>query len=477
MSTIFCLAKRGRPGRLAVMGLVAGALTSCNLDVNDPDVVTPDDIAGDPASIPVVIAGLVGDFQNAFAGGSQNPIGTSGAGYVLYAGLFTDEFINAGTFPTRIEVDDRDILFQNISLNSDVWEPLNVSRFSADNAVASFLPLVGDPELDDQQDLIQQGIAFGAYYGAYMRVLFAEMFCQSIFGGGDPEAVNFESAPVLPGPRMQDALTLFQQAEAAAIASGEGRVAEAARVGQARANMFLGNYAAAASIAATVDPDFVFIAEYSSNDPAQYNGVYEWTYGDGHTLRWTVGDGNEPSRNFERFAFFDEWVALDLIDPDPGPAFVPFNSSIVIQLQLIYGAGGAPPNAIGQAAPIMIASGFEADMIRAEAAYRAGDMAGAAAIINARITTGDNPHGKAFAPVVFTGVFATDIAEIGRAYLSGLWLTGYRLAFVRRVLRNDGVDLYPPEAPGLDTAFPMAEQELDNNPGVSSVCPSGPPWS
>jgi hypothetical protein len=240
--------------------------------------------------------------------------------------------------------------------------------------------------------------------------------------------------------------------------------------------MFLGNYSQAASIAATVDPDFVFVAEYSSNDPSQYNGVYEWTYGDGHTLRWTVGDGTEPSRNFEKFAFYDEWVAVGLIDPDPGGAFVPFNTSVAVQLQLIYGGGGSPPNAIGQAAPIMIASGFEADMIRGEAAYRSGDMAGAEAIINARITTGDNPFGKAFAPVVFTGDFATDIAEIGRAYLSGLWLTGYRLGFVRRVIRNDGVDLYP-VTPGSDTAFPMSEQEIDNNPNASQVCPSGPPWS
>jgi hypothetical protein len=57
------------------------------------------------------------------------------------------------------------------------------------------------------------------------------------------------------------------------------------------------------------------------------------------------------------------------------------------------------------------------------------------------------------------------------------WLTGHRLGFVRRVLRNDGVDLYPPTQPGSDTAFPMVQQELDNNPDVSVACPSGPPWS
>ena len=173
-----------------------------------------------------------------------------------------------------------------------------------------------------------------------------------------------------------------------------------------------------------------------------------------------------------------EWVAAGLINPDGNAlGLQSFNATILVHLQLIYGGGNRPPTTVGQGAPIIIASGFQADIMRAEAAYRAGDLGGAAAIVNARITTGDNPHGTVHPPVAFTGVFATDIAEIGRAYAVGTWLTGHRLHFVRRVLRNDGVDLFPPTQPGLDTAFPIVQQELDNNDNISMACPSGPPWS
>lgn len=462
MMTRLGLSKRGGLARLAAIGVLAGGLTSCSLEVFDPDIVTPEDVA-DPASIPIAITGLVGDFQEAMDN------------YVRKSGMLTDEFILAGTFPTRVQVDERKMLVDNATLTGGMYEPIHVSRFSADNTAGALASLVGDPDVD--QDLVLEGIAFGQYYGAYARTLLAEMYCQSILGGGDPDAINHESAPVLPDARMADALSLFAQAEASALAAGLSDLAVAAKVGQARANMWLANYSQAAAIAATVDPDFVFVSEYSANDPAQYNEVYTLSYGDTQVIRWTVGDGTQGERNFEKYPYYDEWVDVGLINPDPGPNFSSFNSNIRVHLQLIYGSGNNPPTPAGQGASIIIASGFQADIMRAEAAYRAGDLAGAAAIINARITTGDNPHGTVHPPVVFTGVFATDIADIGRAYAVGTWLSGHRLAFVRRVLRNDGVDLYPPTQPGLDTAFPMVQQELDNNPDVSVACPSGPPWS
>ena len=461
--TRFGTSKRGDLALLAAIGVLAIGLTSCNLEVNDPDIVTPEDVA-DPASIPFAITGLVGDFQEALDN------------YVRKSGMFTDEFILSGTFPTRVEIDTRDIKVDNATLIGPMYEPLHVSRFSADNVADQLAALVGDPETD--QDLVQEGLAFGQYYGAYARTLLAEMYCQSILGGGDPLAVNSESAPVLPDARMEGALSLFQQAEASASAAGLSDLAGAAKVGQARAHMWLGNYSQAASAAATVDPDLVFVAEYSTNTVAQYNEVYQFTYNDQQALRWTVGDGTQIDRNLEKYQYYDEWVDVGLIEPDPDPAiFQAFQSTILVHLQLIYGDGNSPPTAVGQAAPIIIASGFQADIMIAEAAYRAGDLTGAAARINARITTGDNPHGNVHPPVVFTGTFATDIVEIGRAYAVGTWLTGHRMGFVRRVLRNDGVDLFPPTQPGLDTAFPVVQQELDNNESISQACPSGPPWS
>jgi hypothetical protein len=47
---------------------------------------------------------------------------------------------------------------------------------------------------------------------------------------------------------------------------------------------------------------------------------------------------------------------------------------------------------------------------------------------------------------------------------------------MRRALRNDRGDLYPAEQPGRDTAFPVVQQELDNNPFINEPCSTGPPW-
>ena len=89
----------GRRGvlRLAGLTVLTGALSSCSLDVFDPDVVTPDDVS-DPASLPIAITGVVGDWQAAHDG------------YARYSGMLVDEFISSGTFPTRVQVDARQIV-------------------------------------------------------------------------------------------------------------------------------------------------------------------------------------------------------------------------------------------------------------------------------------------------------------------------------------------------------------------------------
>jgi hypothetical protein len=222
-----------------------------------------------------------------------------------------------------------------------------------------------------------------------------------------------------------------------------------------------------------VPPGLEFASEFSTNDPSQYNDVYDFTYGDNQLIRWTVGDGTQVERHFEKWPYYDEWVDAGLIEPDAPSWANAQNANILVHLQLIYGGGGQPPNGNGQAAPILIASGFEADIYKAEAAYRAGDLAGAEAIINARLTTGVNPHGATFNAVDFTGDLAGDLAELARAYAAGTWLTGYRMGNLRRFVRNDGVNLYPSVTPGSDFSFPMVKQELDNNPDANQACPSG----
>lgn len=446
---------------LLLGGLVAVAAAGCDqgiLDTNDPDNVQPGDFE-DPSSIGTVINGFTGDFSVAV----QN--------YVLYTGLFTDEFILSGTFPTRKEVDDRDIVPDNATLTGAMYTNLHVVLQQADKAVVVFEGFAGQEGVDE--DLRLNGLALAKLYGAYTRLMLAEAYCQSILGG--PEG---ESAPVLPDARMQEALALFAEAEQAAVDAGRSDVETAARVGQARANLWLRNFSQAATIAATVPSDFLFFADYSNNDPSQYNQVYAFTYGDQQALRWTVGNGSEPARANEKFAYYDEWVSLGRILEQP-PSFRSFDSSIEVYLQTLYGSGVFPPSGPGQTADIIVASGFEADLIEAEAAVRAGNAGGAAAIVDPILAganvAADDGSSLTFAPANFTGDLANDLAEIARARAAALWLTGERFGTFRRFL-DDGVDLFP-DKPGDDTAFPVVQQELDNNPNISAACPTGKPFN
>lgn len=456
------------PALLGVAALVLAGCTDGLLDVDDPDIVTPEQLQG-PQAVPTAINGLVGDFQEGFDE------------YMLYSSLFTDEMILGGTFPTRIDVDDRNVVQEpgNASLEADIYLEMHISRASADERVEDFEAALGDEAFSEVQGLLQEGVALGKYYGAYNRMLFAEQFCQSIFGGEDGE-----QAPLDSDARMQEALALFGEAESAAVDAGLGDVELAAKVGQARANLWLGNYSQAAQIAADVPADFVFEAEYSDNQNAQNNEMFQFTWGVIERLRWTVGDGSTGRRRNEAYAYYDEWVEQGLIVPEPA-GFDPAEVGIPAHVQTLYSS---------EAISAVLASGWEARMIMAEDMIRSGEHEAAQQMVNgmledpsvnpmvavnptlleARSVGGVAvPPMGAFDPVDFTGDLQGDLVELARARAAGLWLSGTRQGTLRRWVEEFGrgstADLYP-EKPGDDIYFPVVDDELDNNPNISSPC-------
>lgn len=448
---------------LALAVLLAAGLTGCEeglLEVNDPDVVQPSALEG-PDAVPVRINGVIGDFQNAFDD------------YVLYTSLFTDEMILAGTFPTRIDVDERIVQQDpdNGSVTSDLYEPMHVSRASADEAVTVFQNALGQDEFSDVEGQLRDGIAYGKFYGGYQRILFSEAFCRSIFGG--PEG---ESSPAGPDARMEEALTMLQEAESAANEAGLSQVATAAKVGQGRALLWLGRYQEAASAVSSVPDEFVYFSRYSSNTTAQWNEIYQLTTGDNAALRWTVGDGTADNRHNERWPYFEEWVEQGLLDTETDLEAAEIGVPVV--LQTLYD---------GPARNVVLASGWEARMIEAEAMLRSGDTGGAEELVNRLLTTpslnpltavnpglidGQEPDLGAFDAVDFGASFEAqeDLPELARARAAGLWLSGQRQGTLRRFAEDDGVDLYPEDTQGDDMSFPIVQQEIDNNPNVSSAC-------
>jgi hypothetical protein len=139
---------------------------------------------------------------------------------------------------------------------------------------------------------------------------------------------------------------------------------------------------------------------------------------------------------------------------------------------------------------VLMASGAEAALIRAEAAVRAGQTALAQALVNdlrsdysARATVEwgvpPPPAGNALSAIQLSGNLAADLKVVVDERARELWLTGDRHSTSRRLRRDMGtaIDLFPakPAAGGDDTAFPIAQIELDNNPRLTAgdACPTG----
>lgn len=464
----------GRLLRLGVVLSTLGAVAACGfndpLRIEDPSVLTGDELSGTGA-VSATINGIVGAFHEAYDD------------YVRYACMFTDECILAGTFPSRVEVDDRRILPSNVSLDDEIYEDVHTARFLADKTAEEFPGQLQDPELESVRDLLWIGIAAGKLYGAYSRVLLAELYCESALDAGPY---------LLSDARMAEALNIFQEAEQAAAdaaanvqsssnAARAGDLGSTAIVGQARAHLWLGQYTEADADAARVPAGFDFFSEYSENDNATRNELHSFSWGlGGQVIRWTVGDGSSAERNRERFPYFVEWVTLDLIDSLPGPAFVAFNSAIPVKLQLAYRTG---------ASPMLLASKAEADMIQAEVAIREGRIGDANTIVNGYRAGWIRQSG----PDQGTPLPAIDFAAVGDLNGDGtanglqdqlwqfaqeknreLWLTGERQATLRRFRVEFGINTAnsagglnmwgPISATSFDQIwFPVPDNEFDAN--------------
>ena len=426
---------------VAAVAVIVGA---CELDVSDPQAIREEEASG-PAAVPLTINGVINDVANM----SEH--------YALYSGMFTDEFILAGTFPTRAEVDNRAINASNATIAGEVDESLQTARRQAFKMDSSFQTFVGDDAFN-QADVLD-GIAIGKYVNALATLQLGELFCTPVIDAG-AEPTSSQAA-------VERALTLFQEAETAAADAGLGSWEQAAMVGQGRAHIFLGSLTGdathfddAAAAVADVDTEHRLLSEFSTNSPAQFNKVYDLTWGSqNEVIRWTVGDGAQSERDNEKFAEFDEFVGLGIIDPDFCSSCA-FNSNIAVQQQMLYDE---------PADDIAISKGAHARLIEAEAAIRNGNTGTAEDLINTlRDSWDDRWSANRFAgvnepsDVTLTGDTEDDLATLMGEYARETWITGTRQENLRRLVEEFGagsaLDLFP-ERTGDQICYPVTEQE------------------
>jgi len=395
----------------ALMGLSLGGCADF-LTVKNPNVI--DASAIDP----------VNDAPTLAASAQQN-FAVALGWYAMYQSWFVGETLVAETFPTRNEFGRRDVTNQNGSHNTDLWSPLSVALASSATVLDLVLP----------NPTTNINYARAAVFNGYSFVFMAESFCEGVSRGGP--ALNTASM-------LDSAVASFQRAVSVGVANGTAdgvALANAARVGLARAQLQAGRGAQAIAAAQAVPAGFVFNMRYL-DDPAFRNRLgnrlWQFTFDRGSILvapAFRVDDPRVPFKTpaQHRLVPFDAASGAFFIQ-DKFPAFD---------------------------SPIRLASKTEANYIEAEATGTAAQLA----LITARRAANNQPvyTGATTAAAVLTELMEQKGREF---YLEAKRMGDFRRipAAVLNVPIPGGVFFKPAFEPiGNQVCWPLPIQETDNN--------------
>lgn len=424
---------RPRGSGLRLLAISAGLMlfsSACNLlDVTNPDVVPVGNL-NDPTALPTIRAGAIGDFALAYGGSGASGSGGTVEGQILATGMLGDELINTETFPDRVQEDARQTdpssgTFATVFIN------LSRARASTEGAAAKFRALsdtTKDPGLAEMTNL-----------SGFTYILFAEGYCSGVpITNLTPSGSLIYGTPLTTVQLLDTAIARFNVALNAASAVGSASMTNLARVGLARANLDLGNFAAAAAAAAPVPITFSYITQYDANTTRQNNGVFNGTF------------------TFKRYGIADK----------EGGVGLPYISTVDPRTP-IYRPSGTPGLGFDNTTPqfdqlrywdkkadIPLATGLEARLIQAEAYLQAGDTVNFIAQLNRpRVDTvpqyilAGNPAAPTavtpapIAPMDTLKAPASPAASIALLFTERarwLWLTGHRLEDMRRLVRVGG---------------------------------------
>ena len=346
----------------------------------------------------------------------------------MYSGWFAGEANVSDTFPTRNEFGFRLVVPENGSLQQDVWQPISLAAASAKIVLDLTLPT----------PTTNINIARAATFRGFAILYMATDFCTGTLSSG----------PELTTAQMLDSASFWFGKGidvGTANASAEGiALANAARVGRARAKLQKGDNAGAAADAGATPSGFVYNLRYTddlSNRTRLSNRIYQFSYDRGSiSVAPAFRVTNDPRLTYNAK---DAGTAQPQ-DVVPGGWFQ----------QTKFG---------GYATNYRLASKLEADYIAAEAS---GDVPTMLTLINARRAANNQ--------AVFAGAIdkASVMIELYNQRGIEFYLEGKRLADFRRSpasvsnITAAGAPYFKPgyANTGTQTCYPLPRQEVDNNP-------------
>lgn len=449
MNTRRSLLKRSGLSGLGA-GLIALALVGCDtaslVELEDPDQITGP-VARDPANINELRNGALYEFARAVTGPAQN---NATPGIVGLTGVMTDELWFSSTFPTMKEIDARNIDVTNSNLRT-AYQYIHRARNMADRVIEQY-DVAGKANTEDH--------ALVTNLSGYSTIFLAENFCSGVPLSSTSLTGELEFGPGQTTDQLVDlAIDRFDAAIARATAAGSEEQELLARIGKARALMIRGEFAAAAAEVASVPTDFVYEVAYSDNASGQANGVW---YNINSERRSSPASGE--GRN--GIVFFARGDSANTIDPRVPVDSVGFGSGSQIlphYRQSKYDGYGAG---------VPLASGIEARLIEAEADLALGQSAAYLSTLNELRAEIELPA------LTDPGTPEARVLQFFEERAFWLWLTGHRLADLRRLVKFygfDADDVFPTGQTidgtpyGSDVNFPIPFQE-QNNPDFTGQC-------
>ena len=417
------------------------------LAVKTPDVALPSDL-NTPQALPQLSAAVIADFlllcrQRWRIRGHHHRRGTP-----------RRRVGEPDTYPTRIQIDQRLTVPSN-SQNLQTFANIQIARAAAEQAITGY-------------ETFQPGVALEAEafsFAGLAYTLTAEDFCTGIpfsqvnVSTGKTTFGALESTNQMLGnahARFDSALTILAADTAAADQANIPNEQYLAEIGAARVLLDSGDYTDAAALVANVPDLYLYSVGYSFNSTNQYNGVYEFSVNE---RRYAVRIRRAgPVCRTARTAT-PGWSGLTT-----GPGSIGSQENYA-----------EDSSTRARTIPFPVATGMEALLIRAEAAFNTSGPAAALPFVNrarvawnsvnrtlnATAAVGDTIGALASIPTGNAGLL---VIFKERAY--DLWLTAHRLGDERRLIRQYGFT--------ADQVFPIGPYPAGGNygPDVALVLPA-----
>jgi hypothetical protein len=419
---------------LAVIALSTQSCGEGLLDVETPDVIDPSALAN-AQGISALHAGAVAEIALSVDGSP---------GLAIQSALFADESMHASTPPATRDWDLRNVPASNATAPA-VFLNVQRARARTEDAASRIAALITAPD-------VRVGELWAL--SAFTYILLGELYCSGVpISKADPLTYG---RPLTTAELMDTALVRLTTATGAA--ASDARILNLIAMLRGRALLNQGQFAQAATAVAAVPTNYVYQLFHSTTTPRQTNQIPVVFNNDIYSVPNSEGTNG---LNFVTAA--DPRVPTRATGPSRNDGVTPM---------VVYTKYAT------QADPVTHASGVEARLIEAEAAFRAANYP----LYIQKLNQARAEGGVAGLPATLTDP-GTDPARIDllfRERAFWMYLTAHRLGDLRRLVRQyqrPAESVYPTGAyhkqgltRGTQVSFIIPQPEENNPEYDASAC-------